>query len=71
MEKILIITQVVISILLAIAILSQNKDGGLSSMMGGGGSFEATKRGAEKVIYNGTIVLAILFIVNALAIAFV
>jgi len=71
MEKVLLITQVVISVLLSIAILAQNKDGGLSSMMGGGGSFEATKRGAEKVIYNATIVLAVLFLGNALAIAFV
>ena len=71
MDKILLITQVIISILLSISILTQNKDGGLSSMMGGGGSFEATKRGAEKVIYNTTIVLAVLFIANAIAIPFV
>lgn len=72
MEKYVIIAQVVISILLAIFILVQNKDGGLSAMMGGGGgSFQATKRGPEKFIYITTIILAALFIVNALVIAVV
>jgi len=72
MEKIILISQVVISILLAIFILIQNKDGGLSAMMGGGSeSFQATKRGPEKFIYITTIVLATLFIVNALLIVIV
>ncbi len=72
MDKYVLISQVVISILLAIFILVQNKDGGLSAMMGGGSeSFQATKRGPEKFIYITTIVLAILFILNALAIVIV
>ena len=72
MEKYVLIAQVVISILLAIFILVQNKDGGLSAMMGGGGgSFQATKRGPEKFIYITTIILAILFILNALVIVIV
>ena len=72
MVKYVLIAQVVISILLTIFILVQNKDGGLSAMMGGGSeSFQATKRGPEKFIYITTIVLAILFIVNALLIVIV
>lgn len=71
MEKILIITQVVISILLVLIILIQNKDGGLSAVMGGGGSFHATKRGAEKVIAHLTVLLAFLFVMNALLFVFV
>lgn len=72
MEKYVLIAQVVISILLAIFILVQNKDGGLSAMMGGGSeSFQATKRGPEKFIYIATITLAVLFIVNALLIVIV
>lgn len=72
MEKYVLIAQVVISILLSIFILLQNKDGGLSTMMGGGGeSFKATKRGPEKFIYNTTIALAILFILNALLIVII
>lgn len=71
MQTILITTQVIISILLMIVILMQNKDGGLSAVMGGGGDgFQSTRRGAEKVIYNATIVLAALFLLNALAFVF-
>lgn len=71
MKEIIIIVQVVISILLIILILAQNKDGGLSAVMGGGQSFQSVKRGAEKVIYRGTILLATLFMANALLITFV
>lgn len=72
MEKFILTAQVVISILLSIFILMQNKDGGLSAMMGGGSeSFQATKRGPEKFIYISTIVLSTLFILNALLIVIV
>jgi preprotein translocase subunit SecG len=71
METALIITETVVAILLTVLILAQNKDGGLSAMMGGGGSFQSTKRGAEKVIYNLTIALATLFLVLALVIALI
>ena len=71
MENIFLIIQVVISILLTILILVQNKDGGLSAVMGGGQSFQATKRGTEKVIYNVTIVLAVLFLVNVIVIVLI
>lgn len=57
--------QIVISIVLILLILVQNKDGGLSATFGGGEGFQATKRGAEKVLFNATIVFAILFMVNA------
>ncbi len=71
MKEIILIVQVVVSILLIILILAQNKDGGLSASMGGGQSFESVKRGAEKVIYKATVLLAFVFMANALAIAFV
>ena len=71
MENIFLIIQVVISILLTILILVQNKDGGLSAVMGGSQSFQATNRGTEKVIYNVTIVLAVLFLVNAIVIVLI
>ncbi|MBN2086776.1 preprotein translocase subunit SecG [Candidatus Peregrinibacteria bacterium] len=72
MDKIILIVQVVISILLSIFILMQNKDGGLSAMMGGGSEgFQTTKRGPEKFIYITTIVLATLFILNALLIVII
>jgi protein translocase SecG subunit len=70
MKEIILIIQVVVSILLMILILAQNKDGGLSAVMGGGQSFQPVKRGAEKVIYRLTVFLAFIFMTNALLIAF-
>lgn len=68
MENILIMSEVVISILLIIFILAQNKDGGLGSAFGGGGSFQSTKRGPEKFLYNATIILGAAFMINAVLI---
>jgi len=71
MKEIIIIIEVVVSILLMILILTQNKDGGLSAVIGGdGGSFKSIKRGAEKVIYRATVFLAFVFLFNALLIVF-
>lgn len=70
MHQIILIIQVVVSILLMILILAQNKDGGLSAGMGGGQTFQSVRRGAEKVIYRATVFLAFVFMVNALLIIF-
>ena len=71
MKDVLLIIQVIVSVLLMILILAQNKDGGLSAVMGGGQSFQSVKRGAEKVIYKATIALALLFVANALLISII
>lgn len=63
--------QAVISILLIVAILVQNRSSGLSSTFGGSDTFHVTKRGAEMVIYRATIVLAVLFVLSSLAFIFV
>jgi protein translocase SecG subunit len=56
------IIQVVLAILLSIAILLQNRGGGLSGVFGGsGGGYYMAKRGLEKKIFYATIVLAIAF----------
>lgn len=69
MKNILIIVELVLAALLMGLILIQNKDGGLSAAMGGGGSsFESTRRGPEKVIFNLTVIVAVLFVLNALVI---
>jgi len=61
--------QIVISVLLMISILVQNRTSGLSS--GSSTTFQSTKRGAEKVVYNATILFAILFVLSSLAFLFV
>jgi protein translocase SecG subunit len=53
---------ITVSALLIIAILFQQRGGGLSSTFGGGMMEYSTKRGAEKVIFYATIVLAVLFL---------
>ncbi|MBU1017537.1 preprotein translocase subunit SecG [Patescibacteria group bacterium] len=70
MEKILMITQVIISILLGFIVLIQGKDEGFTASWGSK-SFEATRRGPEKVIFRATILLAALFLLNALLFVFV
>lgn len=63
MENILIVSQIIISVLLSTLILMQNKDEGFSAS--GNQSFKAVRRGPEKVIFNSTVVLAALFLINA------
>lgn len=69
MEKILLIAEVVISILLMLIIISQNRDAGMGAVMGGASeSFQAVRRGPEKVIFVMTIILSALFMINAVLI---
>ncbi len=64
---------VVISLLLIGFVLLQNRSGGLGTVFGGsgGGEFYRSKRGLEAFLYNGTIILGILFAVVSLSIAVV
>lgn len=65
--KILLISQAVVSVLLVIAILMQNKGEGLGVIAGDFGSSYHTKRGFEKFLMRSTVVLSVLFIGIALA----
>ena len=56
------VLQIIVSILLMIAILLQNRSGGLSGVFGGsGGGYYMAKRGLEKKIFISTIVLSVIF----------
>lgn len=66
MHQLLAITQIVISVLLVVAILLQQRGTGLSATFGGEGNVYRTKRGLEKIIFAATIVLAVLFFGAAL-----
>ena len=60
------IVMIVISVLLVVAVLLQQRGAGLSGTFGGDGSGAYhTKRGLEKTIFFATIVLAVLFIGGA------
>ncbi|MDQ5970228.1 MAG: preprotein translocase subunit SecG [Patescibacteria group bacterium] len=71
MNNILNIVQIVISILLIVAILLQQKGSGLGSTFGSDSAIYRTKRGAEKFIFRLTIVLSFLFLASALASLFI
>lgn len=60
------IFQAIISVLLIVSILLQNRGTGLSETFGGGGNASyQTKRGFDKFLFRGSIVLAILFLGTA------
>lgn len=63
MNQLLSIAQIIISVLLIITILLQQRSGGLSGVFGGEGATFATRRGTEKYIFIASIVLATLFII--------
>lgn len=55
--------QIALSVLLMVTILLQQRGAGMSGTFGGGGMEYSTKRGADKILYYATIVIAALFIV--------
>ena len=61
------ILQIIVSLLLIVSILLQNRGGGLGSAFGGGGEIYRTKRGAEKLLFRGTLILGLIFIALAIA----
>lgn len=64
MHTILVIIQIILSVALIGAILLQNSENGLGSAFGGDdGGVKTTRRGVEKTIFQGTILLAILFVI--------
>lgn len=57
------IVQVILSVLIIVLILLQERSSGLSSIFGGGeNAFYQTRRGLEKVVFISTIVLIVVFV---------
>lgn len=56
------IIQIIVSIALIVLILLQERSAGLSGIFGGEGGFYQTRRGLEKMIFIGTIVLTAVFL---------
>lgn len=67
MDRTLAIAQIAVAFLMAALILLQPKGVGLGQVFGGEGNVYRTKRGVEKIVYNATIILAIVFAGLALA----
>lgn len=65
MDKTIGTIQIIISVLLVVSILLQNRGAGLSETFGGGsggGNVYQTKRGFDKFLFAATVVLAVLFL---------
>ena len=70
LETILKYVQLVISIAMTVVILLQTRGSGMGAVFGGGGgSTFKSRRGMEAVLFNSTVVLGIVFAINAIAIA--
>jgi protein translocase SecG subunit len=67
MDRTLGIFQAVVSILLIISILLQNRGAGLGETFGGssGNASYQTKRGFDKFLFRATIILGIIFLASA------
>lgn len=63
MKIALLAVHISITVILITLILLQNSKGGLQSGVGGGGY--RTRRGAERIIFTATIVIAILFCITS------
>lgn len=64
LEIILPYLQIIISVLLIIAIILQQRGAGLSGVFGGGGHSYYVRRGFEKILFVSTIILAVLYIIT-------
>ena len=67
METGIQIAQIILSVLLILILLLQLRGGGLGSIFGADQSEYRTRRGAEKSMFQLTIVLAVLFLSLAIA----
>lgn len=63
--NIFIITEIILSIVLSALILIQQQGAGLGGAFGGEGNVYRSKRGIEKFLFNGTIVVGFLFFATA------
>ncbi len=68
-SNILNVFQILTAIVLITAVLAQAKGSGLGNIFGGGGGADTfrTRRGVERILFRGTIVLMTLFIVLSIA----
>jgi len=66
MQQYLPIFQIVVSVVLVVLILLQQRGTALGSAFGQEGGFYATRRGIQKKIYWATIVCGVLFIILSL-----
>lgn len=65
MKTLLLTVHILVTISLITLILLQNSKGGLGGGLGAGQLYRS-RRGAEKIVFTGTIIAAILFFVTSM-----
>lgn len=65
MKTVILIIHLLVSVSLVSLILLQSSQGGLGAAFGGGEGYR-TKRGAERVVFTGTILLGVLFLITSI-----
>jgi preprotein translocase subunit SecG len=67
MREALLASEIVAGVALVTLILLQAKGSGLSAVFGGEGGMYRSRRGVEKLMHRGTILVSIVFIALAVA----
>lgn len=67
MKNVIGIVQIAVSISLIALIILQAKGVGLGAAWGGGGEFYKSRRGVEKIVFNLTVFLVVIFLITSLA----
>ena len=57
------VAQIIISVALILSVLLQARGASLGSVFGGTGAVFKTRRGIDKLLFNATIIFAILFVI--------
>jgi preprotein translocase subunit SecG len=65
MNSALLVLHILFAITLIALILLQSSKGGLGAGFGGGEVYR-TKRGAERLVFNATIVVSVLFLITSI-----
>lgn len=72
MTNVILIVQIILGILLIVLVSMQSKNLGSGAVFGGGSdSFQTTRRGFEKTLFNLTLAVSIIFFIVALIAAVV
>ncbi len=71
MKTALSVIQLILSVLLIVVVLLQQKGTGLGSAFGGANTVYTTRRGVDKILFNATIAISIAFLAVSLAVILV
>lgn len=64
-KQVIYLIQIILALFLVVLIILQSKGTGLGSTFGGDMGFYGTKRGAEKILFILTFIVASLFLVSS------